>query len=81
MVTITEEDELDIIKILIGELDIDSIDGLHEKLYEYYQDEMPYGVQKARTGDPYEWIYERLVDDFGYLIEVTEIIEKDQDNV
>lgn len=80
MVTITEEDELNIIRILIGEMEIDDNEELHEKLYEYYREEMPYGVQKARDGDPYEWINERLIYDFDYLIQVTEIIEKDQDN-
>ena len=34
-------------------------------LFDYFSsdpDEMPYGVQKARTGMPDEWIYERLYD-------------------
>lgn len=31
-----------------------------ERLYDYYLDEMPYGTAKARDGDPYEWIYQRL---------------------
>lgn len=76
-VVITKEDELNIIRILIGEIELESIDGLYSKLFEYYMDEMPYGVQKARDGDPYEWIYERLIDDFDYLIKVTELTEKD----
>jgi hypothetical protein len=31
-------------------------------LYSHYADsgDMPYGTMKARTGDPYEWIYEAL---------------------
>jgi hypothetical protein len=39
-------------------------EGLTERLYEslfsYYcsTGEMPYGVAKARTGDPYDWIEE-----------------------
>ena len=35
----------------------------YEKLYEYFAFEaveMPYGVAKARTGDPDLWILERL---------------------
>lgn len=35
----------------------------YEKLYEYFAFEvveMPYGVAKARTGDPDSWILERL---------------------
>lgn len=33
-----------------------------EKLFEYYcnQNEIPYGVAKARTGDPYDWILNRV---------------------
>lgn len=33
-------------------------------LYEHYFTEMPYGVQKARDGDPAEWIMNRLEEDF-----------------
>lgn len=35
----------------------------HDKLYEYFAfetGEMPYGVAKARTGTPDEWIMEKL---------------------
>lgn len=32
----------------------------YEKLFSYYSDEMPYGTQKARTGDPDEWILNKL---------------------
>lgn len=35
-----------------GEMDND----LFEALYDYYFDDMPYGVKKARDGDPYEWV-------------------------
>ncbi len=38
----------------------------YEALYEFYQDEMPYGVQKARDGDPEEWIENKL-DDIGFF--------------
>ena len=31
-----------------------------DELMDYYADEMPYGVQKARTGMPDEWIYDKL---------------------
>jgi hypothetical protein len=44
-----------------GELD----DDLYEALYDYYFDDMPYGTKKARTGDPYEWVSQRLYDDLG----------------
>lgn len=40
---------------------------LYEKAYGYYLalGEMPYGTAKARTGDPYQWISDRLEDDFA----------------
>ena len=43
-----------------GELDTDS--QLYMDLFGYYQDEMPYGTQKARDGDPTEWLEMRLSD-------------------
>ena len=36
----------------------------NDALYEYYVEDMPYGVAKARTGDPSQWISEHL---FKYL--------------
>lgn len=33
---------------------------LYDKIYGWYANEMPYGVQKARTGDPDEWIFDHL---------------------
>ena len=35
---------------------------------DYYADEMPYGVMKARDGDPMEWLDSKL-DDLGLLDE------------
>jgi hypothetical protein len=40
---------------------------LFDALYDYYFDDMPYGVKKARTGDPYEWVSERLADELGIV--------------
>ena len=63
------EAEYDIVKnILIKHnalhLDIDQIDDpiLMEELFTYFQEDMPYGTQKARDGDPDEWIMNRLED-------------------
>jgi hypothetical protein len=41
-----------------GELDND----LYDDLFDYYSDngEIPYGIAKARTGDPYRWVSEKL---------------------
>ena len=63
---ISEYDEVK--KILIKHnalnLDIDQIDDtiLMQDLYEHFQEEMPYGTQKARDGDPDEFIYDKLED-------------------
>jgi len=38
---------------------------LHDALFDYYFDDMPYGVQKARDGDPYEWVADRFGSDLG----------------
>lgn len=38
----------------------DYVDKYFNELFEEFQDEMPYGVAKARCGDPYNWIADRL---------------------
>ena len=40
-------------------------DDLYHALYDYYFDDMPYGTQKARTGDPHEWVADRFGADLG----------------
>jgi hypothetical protein len=41
----------------------DMSEHLYDALYDYYQDDMPYGIKKARSGDPFEWIGERFYND------------------
>ena len=45
-------------------LEIEDLDDpiLMQDLYEHFQEDMPYGTQKARTGDPDEFIYDALQD-------------------
>jgi hypothetical protein len=62
---ISESDQ--ILKILQsnGITDLDEIEygsQCFDELMDYYADEMPYGVKKARTGMPDEWIYDKLID-------------------
>ena len=52
----------------------DLSDSLYDVLYDYYFDDMPYGVKKARDGDPYEWISDRFAQDLG----INETIEENQ---
>ena len=44
--------------------DIDQLDDekLMLDLFTHFQEEMPYGTQKARDGDPDEYIYNKLED-------------------
>ena len=46
-----------------GDLD----DDLYHALFDYWNDagEIPYGVQKARDGDPYEWVAQNLQSHLG----------------
>ena len=53
--------------ICVGHRDYeDTTSALQEKIYSWYLDsgEMPYGVAKARTGDPDAWIYDRLSEEY-----------------
>lgn len=50
--------QFDPTEFLMGKENIDS--ALFEDLYDFYFREMPYGTAKARDGDPYQWIYNRL---------------------
>ena len=62
------DDYEEVKKILIKHdalhMDIDQIDYtiLMQDLYTHFQEEMPYGTQKARDGDPDEYIYDKLED-------------------
>jgi hypothetical protein len=49
----------------------DLVDDLYDALYDYYLDagEMPYGIAKARTGDPYQWVHDKFAQDVGELDE------------
>ena len=62
---ITEEQKILKILELNGITDLDEIEygsQCYTELLDYFADEMPYGVQKARTGMPDEWIIDKLID-------------------
>jgi hypothetical protein len=42
---------------------------VYDKLYEIYYQEMPYGTAKGRDGDPTEWIFEELAQNFVTKVE------------
>ena len=62
--------EYDAVKEILDSNQITDIDDIEygsqcfDELFSYWADqgEIPYGVMKARTGMPDEWIYDRLCD-------------------
>jgi len=40
-------------------------DNLYSALFDVWSSEMPYGTAKARTGDPYQWISQKLNQELG----------------
>ena len=63
----SEYDEVKKILDINNVTDIEEIEygsEVYEDLYNYFANsgEMPYGVMKARTGMPDEWIIDRLID-------------------
>ena len=56
-----KETSVKIAKWIAGNHDDDQVESI---LYDYYFDDMPYGTQKARTGDPLNWISDRVSHDF-----------------
>ena len=62
---ISEYEEIKAILIKHDVTDLDQIEygsDVYEDLFEYYMSsgEMPYGITKARTGDPDVWIVDRV---------------------
>ncbi len=47
------------------------------ELYEWFADEMPYGVAKARDGMPDEWIFNKLCD-LGFDTELDPAVNHDK---
>lgn len=41
---------------------------LYDDLYCLWVEKMPYGTAKARDGDPYEWIHEKLLEELDGLV-------------
>ena len=65
-ITLSEYDTVKkiLIKHNVLNKDIEDLDDpiLMEDLYNHFQEDMPYGTQKARDGDPDEFIYDALED-------------------
>lgn len=56
----TMDEIYDCNSIAKGRMELDLGSPLYSKLYALFQQEMPYGTQKARTGDPDVFILDRL---------------------
>ena len=60
--------EFEAVKKILESNNISNIEDIEyggecfDELMDYFADEMPYGVMKARTGMPDEWIHEKLCD-------------------
>ena len=75
--SVEEGFEADEVKAILAKHGVSNIDDmeldgeLYQDLFNYYSDEMPYGTQKARDGDPMDWIISRL-DDLGMVESTSE---------
>lgn len=50
-----------ITKVYNGDIDYDELDDkLQNKLFQHFEKNMPYGIAKARDGDPDQWICNHL---------------------
>ena len=73
------DSEYDEVKQILASNDVTDLDQIeygsevYEDLYDYFANsgEMPYGVMKARTGMPDEWIIDRVYD-LGVIKEVVD---------
>lgn len=50
--------------IAFGHVEFEYGSEIFYKLYDYYLPVMPYGIAKAREGDPADWIFERLLEEW-----------------
>ena len=57
---------------ILDDGEVNDNEKLYDELYEYFLEDMPYGVQKARTGMPDEWIVEHL-DYLGFFKDEEEV--------
>lgn len=58
---LTEDEIKELVACVKGEKDImNDCPKLWDKMYDYYVPDMPYGTVKAITGDPVEFVLERV---------------------
>jgi len=62
-----DEEQTNLIRWIFGDIDLYEAGELSYKLFEFYQEDMPYGTQKARTGDPDEWIFAQIESELEHI--------------
>ena len=60
-------------KKILDDGEVNDNEKLYDELFEYFLEDMPYGTQKARDGDPVQWITEHL----EYLGLLETVLEED----
>lgn len=57
--------ETDLVDLIRNDIELPEL--VYEAFFDYYlsNGEMPYSVAKARDGDPYEWVNDRIRSDLG----------------
>ena len=72
-------EQMEELKAWIANPEEDPSDELYQALMDYYADEMPYGIQKARDGDPFEWLLAKTSAELGGAEEPVEPAEKESE--
>lgn len=62
---LSPEEQHQLRQVIDDKAELMDFNDLYEKLFDYFMSEMPYGTAKARTGDPDQWIVDRLRGDIG----------------
>ena len=65
---------------ILDDGDIYDNEELYNELFEYCMEDMPYGTQKARDGDPVQWITEHL-DYLGLLTKEQTDAQRQKDQI
>ena len=62
---LTPEEKVILRRVIDGGDELYRHRELYSKLFDYFVDKMPYGTAKGRTGDPDQWIEDRIRGDIG----------------
>ena len=74
--------EFDQVKKILKKYNIKDLEEIEygkdcfDELLDYFADEIPYGVMKAREGTPDEWIFDKLCD-----LGIDKELEREQEHI